>query len=667
MPMQGEMGPPPRPLSSSSVRANTSSPPPFSSPSPEEVRIFRNLQVREVHSLDAAQRQGHTEADDQEMFFFDESMASRGDNSPIQITEDSEPALFVSPANYVPRSRTIPSPTPEAGKVAELEQRSRSIHRSSSAAPTILSTSEPSKISTSRSVKAISSPTARFSCCCCRASFIEQANLAYHFATEHRGKHNHPTQFIKSCSLCGESFQSRKDLDIHLLACGVVPPRRRDKKQAADDANAHHYSALSLSPPGHDAVASGRDSQLSLASITSSPSELELSDFNSADDESTTIQKLFQDARKYALHNVGKAADVEGEPVSPTKRRKSAISSRFAKNFTKNITKAIETGRIKIEGLSESLDAAVAPADVPEPSPSARTKGFPQPSSKGKSKAPQDQSPFVDMLACPFAKGDPQKYLTCLLIHRKDMPGLREHLGRVHFGGSTPDGAIRSKDWPSLFLFCFPNWNQYIPDGGFDYSQTIEMLQALSLGEPINKFLRDLEKHLAFRRTKELKELETIYNERSWRKFQEFLGQAYRSDQGQPPPPQRLPPPPASFQQHSYGQGEARTITLSVSRDIEFALNRQIDFPFPLGDFSANDFRRWLDMIFNPPISFMENHLILPEYNVKIRSLQDLEAFLNLELPSRQSSGRRGREDTVTVFIRENWTELIAGTPGHHY
>ncbi|KAJ6259409.1 hypothetical protein Dda_6311 [Drechslerella dactyloides] len=563
---------------------NTRSPPPFSSPSPEEVRSFRNLQVRETHNPEVGLRHSAAETDDQEMFTFDDSMTSPRDDSSAQKMDASEPALFVSPADYVPRSRSIPSPTPEASKVTA-QPRSRGMHRSSSAAPAILSASEPSKIGSGRSTNTLSGPATNLSCCCCHASFIGEANLAYHFATDHRGKHSHPTPLIRSCTFCGESFQSRKDLDVHLLACGVVLPRKGGKKQVLIDANAERrYSTLSLSPPGHDAPASGRESQLSLTSITSSPSEFELSDFNSADDESTTIHKLVQDARKYALHNVGKTTDVEGDPISPTKRRKSAISSRFAKNFTKNITKAIETGRIKIEGLSDSLDLAVTPADASEPSLSIRTKGFPQPGSKG-----------------------------------------------------------------------------------FDYSRTIELLQALSLGEPINKFLRDLEKHLAFRRTKELKELEAIYTERSWRKFHEFLSQAHDWGQGPLSSHQQSLQPLAPFQSQSHGRTEPRMVTLSVSRDIEFALNRQLDFPFSLGDFSAGEFRRWLDMIFNPPISFMENHLILPEFNVKIRSLQDLEAFLNLELPTRQGSGRRSREDIVTVFIRENWTELIAGTPGHHY
>ncbi|EWC45482.1 hypothetical protein DRE_00881 [Drechslerella stenobrocha 248] len=470
----------------------------------------------------------------------------------------------------------------------------------------------------------------------------------------------------RSCGLCGEGFQNRNDLDIHLLACGVVPPREQSKRDFPGDNSTaglrtQRYTTIPLSTLGTDVPGSGRESRLSLASITSSPSEFELSDINATDDESTTIQKIFQEARKHTLKSLGKLADSEGEPMSPTKRRKSALSSRFARNLTKNITKAIETGLIKIDGLSEGLDLVAAPVNVPEHPQGARAKGFPTSSSKGKSKASADQSPFLDMLACPFAKGDPEKYLTCLLIHRKDMPGLREHLGRVHFGGSTPDGAIRSKDWPSLFLFCFPHWDNYIPNGGFDYSGTIELLQALSLGEPINKFLRDLEKHLSFRRAKEIKELEVIYQERSWRKLHEFLNRNYNSDQSAPSRP--LP----SIQPPSHSHYEPKMVALFVSRDIEFTLNRQVEFPFALGDFKASDFRRWLDMVFDPPISFVDNHLYLQEYDIKIRSLQDLEAFLNREVPERQGGGRRTRDDAITIFIRENWTELLASTPGYHY
>ncbi|KAK6531057.1 hypothetical protein TWF281_007884 [Arthrobotrys megalospora] len=670
------MPPPPWPSQAMETDGPMANPSTLSRASPEEIRVLRGLKMDDSPSPTVTQQGSPMEQDDQEVFRFEEAAAAARRNLPPRhalITRGSPPELFTSPTTYVPRNINQPPLTPP-------------IHSSRSLSGTamVLSTSEPSRIHSNPAIKVMKGPIESFECCCCQAAFIGQTSLNAHFATAHKGRHTHPTGFDYNCRMCGEGFESRKDLDNHLLACGVVQRTKRSRNASLSEqkfsANVHRYSTGSLSPGpqiGTDTPGSGRESQLSLASLTSTPSEFELSDFNSADDEQTTIHKLLQKARKQTINTtpVGKVTEAEGEPISPTRRRKSSISARFAKNVAKNISKAVEAGLIKMEELSEGSEALTmqtAASEIQKPY-TASHRAFPTPV-KGKSRKSKEQSPFLGMLACPFAKGDPEKYLTCLLIHRKDMPGLREHLGRVHFGGSTPDGAIRSRDWPTLFLYCFPDWDHHIPEGRFDYCETISTLQSLSLGEPITKFLRDLEKHLVSRRAKELQEMESIYHERSWSRYEDFLNRAQIFDRPPSSSPQPLsssrPSPHASIQAgeqgHGYVQENTAIVTLSVSRDIEFAINRQVEFSFPVGNFSAGEFRHWLDAVFNPPVNFADNHIIIHEYNVKIVSLQDLEAFLNLELSTRHSYTRR-RDNIITIFVRENWTEWLAGTPGHHH
>ncbi|RVD84031.1 uncharacterized protein DFL_005798 [Arthrobotrys flagrans] len=647
---------------------------------PEEIRVLRKLKMND--SLSPTQG-SPMEQDEQDQAFRFEGAALVGSrrNLPTRhplITRGSPPKLFTSPTTYVPRSVNQTPLTPPTHTSQSLP----------GSAAMVLSTSEPSRLVLhNSSIKVMREPIETFECCCCQAAFIEQAGLFTHFTTAHKGRHTHPTNYNYNCRMCGDGFEGRKELDVHLLACGVARTKRSRNSSLSEQrlpGNVHRYSTGSLSPVPHlriDTPASGRESRLSLASLTSTPSEFELSDFNSADDEQTTIHKLLQKARKQTINTaqVSKATENNGEPISPTRRRKSSISTRFARNVAKNICKAVEAGLIKMEELSEGSEALNVPTGVPDiqkrqpVSERVKERAFPT-AKKGKSKKSKDQSPFLGMLACPFAKGDPEKYLTCLLIHRKDMPGLREHLGRVHFGGSTPDGAIRSRDWPTLFLYCFPHWDHHIPEGHFDYAETISTLQSLSLGEPITKFLRDLEKHLVSRRAKELQEMESIYHERSWGRYEDFLNRAQIYDQLPSSSPQPLsssqPSPQPTIQSGAQGYGYVQdnrpTVTLSVSRDIEFAINRQVDFNFAIGNFSAGDFRYWLDAMFDPPVSFTDNHIIIHEYNVKIVSLQDLEAFLNLELSTRQTH-TRCRDNVITIFIRENWTEWLAGTPGHHH
>ncbi|KAK6355691.1 hypothetical protein TWF718_000084 [Orbilia javanica] len=61
-------------------------------------------------------------------------------------------------------------------------------------------------------------------------------------------------------------------------------------------------------------------------------------------------------------------------------------------------------------------------------------------------------------LACPYAKGDPTKYEKCVFVHRRDLPGIREHLKRNHFGGIVPATIRQARTWSQIFLVCNPNW-----------------------------------------------------------------------------------------------------------------------------------------------------------------------------------------------------------------
>ncbi|KAK6544795.1 hypothetical protein TWF694_001478 [Orbilia ellipsospora] len=668
-----DMPPPPRPNTGKGKdNVETINPSMLSMSSPEEVRIMRGLRVEDTPSPRTIQQLSPLEYDDQEVFQLDESTFH--DRNPLFAPTEAQtygrPGLLSYPTEHRQKQSTRGFSFPPPDEFRS-QSRNSGISQNPHQSSILLSSSEGTKPFPGRSIKVMASPIDRFECCCCQAAFIAQKNLEMHFAKTHKGRHNHFTELEYSCSICGEGFRSRKDLDTHQLVCGVVPRVRRGKKTILQeqrfsvDSHPLRYSAGSLSPAAIDIPSSGRDSQLSLASITSTPSDFELSDFNPADDEPTTIQKLVQKAKKQTMNAIRKAGSTETEPISPTKRRKSNTTN-FAKNVAKNVSKALEAGLIKMEDLSEN-----APTEAQGNTEGPSERGFKNPKSS-KGKRSKDQSPFVNMLACPYAKGDPQKYLTCLLIHRRDMPGIREHLGRVHFGGSTPDDAIRSKDWSTLFLFCFKDWVDRIPNERFDYRETIQLLQILSLGEPMNKFLRDLEKHLTVRRTQELQEMEAIYRERNWRKYQEFLTRAHIYDEPPPPtagqssPPLHPPFEPSQIQEYRPDDLVA-SLTLVVCRSTEVFLNREVYYPFPLGYFNASFFKVWLDGVFDPPISFTDNHLVIREYNTKFFNLQDLEGFLNFEVPMRLNPTRRPQDDAITVVIYENWPdEYLNFTPGHH-
>ncbi|EPS41440.1 hypothetical protein H072_4665 [Dactylellina haptotyla CBS 200.50] len=61
-------------------------------------------------------------------------------------------------------------------------------------------------------------------------------------------------------------------------------------------------------------------------------------------------------------------------------------------------------------------------------------------------------------LACPFAKGKPLQHSSCLLISRKDLAGIKEHLKRRHFNRVMPPEIRAAKTWNGAFDHCCPGW-----------------------------------------------------------------------------------------------------------------------------------------------------------------------------------------------------------------
>ncbi|KAF3918572.1 hypothetical protein AA313_de0200649 [Arthrobotrys entomopaga] len=64
-------------------------------------------------------------------------------------------------------------------------------------------------------------------------------------------------------------------------------------------------------------------------------------------------------------------------------------------------------------------------------------------------------------LACPFAKADPTTHLNCIMIGRKDLSGVKEHVRRNHFTqtSTTPSELLVAKTWDAVFDFCNPQWS----------------------------------------------------------------------------------------------------------------------------------------------------------------------------------------------------------------
>ncbi|KAK6527160.1 hypothetical protein TWF281_010353 [Arthrobotrys megalospora] len=68
--------------------------------------------------------------------------------------------------------------------------------------------------------------------------------------------------------------------------------------------------------------------------------------------------------------------------------------------------------------------------------------------------------PSGPRLACPFAKATPDIHLRCLLIGRKSLSGIKEHLKRNHFGKKLPDNIRAARSWNEVFDVCNPQWHQ---------------------------------------------------------------------------------------------------------------------------------------------------------------------------------------------------------------
>ncbi|KAK6530649.1 hypothetical protein TWF281_007488 [Arthrobotrys megalospora] len=91
-------------------------------------------------------------------------------------------------------------------------------------------------------------------------------------------------------------------------------------------------------------------------------------------------------------------------------------------------------------------------------------------------------SEMAKRFACPFAKGMPNRYPGCVFIHRKDLPGVREHLKRNHFDGSLPLEIHRARSWSQIFLVCYPDWTRSgIPIPSHIYDPTQVCVSAPSL------------------------------------------------------------------------------------------------------------------------------------------------------------------------------------------
>ncbi|KAF3941792.1 hypothetical protein ABW19_dt0205380 [Dactylella cylindrospora] len=684
---EGHMSPPPPPMPPrpSTVPAASGDRSLVSSPEATSA-ISRLTMAGDTPSPGQPYSRSLTDQDDEDMFEFEAHPANINQGSmsqPISRTT-SEQGMSPPPLReYNPNTRAHTFGSLNAIPIENAL--SRGIRQSSPRPSGLYSSSDPSSQIPGSSIKVLKEPIERADCCCCGSSFVTRMHLDNHFRKVHKGSHTHPL-----CKTCGRTvFEDESDYQGHRMICGtedagIVGKRySRGKRRTTAEHNPRH-STGSLSPVPIERPSSGRDSQQSLSGLsTSNPSDQDLFDFESPETESSKSRmkrKILQLASNTMASALQKTDTAPSDPSSPTKKRKSRqdAPAAFANAFTKYLVKALETGAIKLEELTENFDGGnnmptipsgfAAAERQPPDSMGMGTRQFPPRHSGGRTRPSSGQSPFNGTLACPYARGDPEMYLTCLLIHRKDLPGLREHIGRVHFGGRTPIPVIEARDWRAIFLVCFPGWNREVPDPFFDYLDTIEILQALRLGEPVNKFLRDLQKHLSYRHSREIEELEVIYAQKSWPMFNDFLNRAYSTGQPNPSPvADPIRPSQLEISRPPSRPPAGALITLCISRDIEFALEREVEFTFPLGSFRARDFRHWLDENFNPSPNFSSNHLVLHAYGLIIRSLDDLENFLNRDLPHRRPGHERHWDGVLTVFIRENWSSEMASTPGHHF
>ncbi|TGJ64583.1 hypothetical protein EYR41_010629 [Orbilia oligospora] len=74
------------------------------------------------------------------------------------------------------------------------------------------------------------------------------------------------------------------------------------------------------------------------------------------------------------------------------------------------------------------------------------------------------RGPLDKQLACPIAKASPNPGThRCRLINRQNLPGIREHLKRNHFGGKLPEEIHMARTWDDIFRACNPDWDSRIP------------------------------------------------------------------------------------------------------------------------------------------------------------------------------------------------------------
>ncbi|EPS43146.1 hypothetical protein H072_2930 [Dactylellina haptotyla CBS 200.50] len=84
--------------------------------------------------------------------------------------------------------------------------------------------------------------------------------------------------------------------------------------------------------------------------------------------------------------------------------------------------------------------------------------GVPETPNGGKRLRLTGSRDVLSKFACPYAKADPDKNFLCWNINRKNVPGIKEHLKRLHWEGNLPPGIQLSRTWDDIFDYCFPDW-----------------------------------------------------------------------------------------------------------------------------------------------------------------------------------------------------------------
>ncbi|EPS39115.1 hypothetical protein H072_7133 [Dactylellina haptotyla CBS 200.50] len=80
-------------------------------------------------------------------------------------------------------------------------------------------------------------------------------------------------------------------------------------------------------------------------------------------------------------------------------------------------------------------------------------------------------------LACPFAKASPEYNPECLLIHRRNLAGIKEHVKRKHFNGVLPEPLFKARTWELVFSYCNSPWLGPIPDPYLEFGQPMKWVK----------------------------------------------------------------------------------------------------------------------------------------------------------------------------------------------